>query len=80
MMESPGLRALISGDADQSAIFAAARREGMRTLRESGVQKVLRGVTTVAEVLRVTMRDAGDEAREGAATSCRGRTRSRRDR
>jgi len=56
---SPGLRSVISGDADQSAIFAAARREGMRTLRESGVQKVLRGVTTVAEVLRVTMRDAG---------------------
>ena len=49
--------ALIRGGADQGAILAAARKEGMRTLRESGVQKVLRGVTTVAEVLRVTMRD-----------------------
>ncbi|HEY6001026.1 MAG TPA: GspE/PulE family protein [bacterium] len=57
MEVTPGLRALISGTADQGAIFAAARKEGMRTLRESGVQKVLRGVTTVAEVLRVTMRD-----------------------
>jgi general secretion pathway protein E len=51
------LRPLISGSADQGAIFAAARKEGMRTLRESGVQKVLRGITTVPEVLRVTMRD-----------------------
>jgi type II secretory ATPase GspE/PulE/Tfp pilus assembly ATPase PilB-like protein len=30
----------------------------MRTLRESGVQKARRGVTTIEEVLRVTMGDA----------------------
>jgi general secretion pathway protein E len=58
MAVTPGLRTLIHGGADQAAILAAARREGMRTLREAGVQKVLRGLTTVAEVLRVTMRDA----------------------
>jgi general secretion pathway protein E len=58
MAVTPGLRALIHGGADQTAILAAARREGMRTLREAGVRKVLRGLTTVAEVLRVTMRDA----------------------
>ncbi len=52
------IRGLVHEGADQGALFAAARREGMRTLRESGVQKVLRGVTTVAEVLRVTIGDA----------------------
>ena len=30
-----------------------ARREGMRTLREDGLEKVKRGVTSVGEVLRV---------------------------
>ena len=36
---------------------ARARETGMRTLREDGVRKVLAGITTVAEVLRVTMGD-----------------------
>ena len=58
MPVTPALRALIHGGADQGAILAAARKGGMRTLREAGIQKVLRGITTVAEVLRVTMRDA----------------------
>ncbi|MHB8835396.1 MAG: GspE/PulE family protein [Candidatus Methylomirabilia bacterium] len=57
MPVTPGLRALIHGGADQGAIQILARKEGMRTLRESGVQKVIRGVTTLAEVLRVTMGD-----------------------
>ena len=57
MPVTPGLRALINGGADLGAILVAARKEGMRTLRESGVQKVLSGVTTLAEVLRVTMGD-----------------------
>jgi len=34
-----------------------ARETGMRTLREDGVRKVLAGITTVSEVLRVTMGD-----------------------
>jgi type II secretory ATPase GspE/PulE/Tfp pilus assembly ATPase PilB-like protein len=58
MPVSPALRTLIHRGAGQGEILAAARKEGMRTLREAGVQQVLRGVTTVAEVLRVTMRDA----------------------
>ena len=36
---------------------ARARETGMRTLREDGVRKVLAGITTVSEVLRVTMGD-----------------------
>ena len=34
-----------------------ARETGMRTLREDGIRKVLSGMTTVEEVLRVTMGD-----------------------
>jgi general secretion pathway protein E/type IV pilus assembly protein PilB len=36
---------------------AKARENGMRTLREDGVRKVLAGITTVEEVMRVTMGD-----------------------
>ena len=36
---------------------ARARELGMRTLREDGIRKVLAGMTTIEEVLRVTMGD-----------------------
>jgi type II secretory ATPase GspE/PulE/Tfp pilus assembly ATPase PilB-like protein len=39
---------------DASVLTAAAKRNGMTTLREDGWDKVKRGVTTVDEVLRVT--------------------------
>ena len=35
-----------------------AREIGMRTLREDGVRKVLAGITTASEVVRVTMSDS----------------------
>lgn len=35
-----------------------ARELGMRTLREDGIRKILSGMTTVEEILRVTMGDA----------------------
>jgi general secretion pathway protein E len=57
MSVTAALRTLIQQGADQSAIQAQARKDGMRTLRESGVQKVLSGATTVSEVIRVTLRD-----------------------
>jgi len=37
--------------------FFAARKDGMRTLREDAWCKVLGGVTTIDEVLRVTKGD-----------------------
>jgi general secretion pathway protein E len=36
------------------AIRRKAREEGMRTLRESAIEKLMQGVTTYQEVLRVT--------------------------
>lgn len=48
------LRKLILANADAVAITAAARRNGMRNLREDGWMKARAGLTTVQEVLRVT--------------------------
>jgi type IV pilus assembly protein PilB len=40
-----------------SVLRERAREMGMRTLREDGLRKVMAGITTVEEVLRVTMGD-----------------------
>jgi general secretion pathway protein E len=48
------IRKLIMRNEDAVAITAAARRDGMRNLREDGWQKVARGLTTADEVMRVT--------------------------
>jgi len=55
---TPAIRALVHEHVDSGKLLAAARKEGMRTLRESGVEKISQGLTTIAEVLRVTIRDA----------------------
>jgi type IV pilus assembly protein PilB len=46
------LRDLILGGASTSTLAAAAREAGMRTLRESGLEAVFAGQTSVEEVLR----------------------------
>jgi general secretion pathway protein E len=48
------IRRLVSQQAGSLEIFKAAREEGLRTLKEAAIEKVLRGVTTVTEVVRVT--------------------------
>ena len=48
------IRDLIMQNADASKLTAAARRNGMRNLREDGWEKIAKGVTTVEEVMRVT--------------------------
>ncbi len=48
------IRKLTHAQADVDAIRNKAREEGMRTLRESAMEKFLKGVTTYQEVLRVT--------------------------
>ncbi|MCQ4346476.1 GspE/PulE family protein [Pseudomonas stutzeri] len=54
MLMSDGLRQLIHADTDLAALRRQAFKEGMRSLRLSGAQKVASGQTTVEEVLRVT--------------------------
>ena len=47
------IRPLITADTDISALRLQAMKEGMRTLRLSGAQKVGAGITSVEEVMRV---------------------------
>ncbi len=49
---------LINGDESTPQLRRRARELGMRTLREDGVRKVLSGLTTASEVVRVTMSDS----------------------
>ena len=46
---------------DSNVIKREARKEGMRTLREDGAQKVLQGETTIEEILRVTRDESVQE-------------------
>ena len=48
------LRTLIMRNADAATLTAAARRNGMGSLREDGWRKARAGVTTPEEILRVT--------------------------
>jgi general secretion pathway protein E len=50
--------ALMTG-ADASAIKKIAMDKGMKTIRDDAALKVIQGVTTVAEVLRVTQEESG---------------------
>ena len=48
------IRQLTMENRDAAVLTAAARRNGMRNLREDGWEKIERGVTSVEEVVRVT--------------------------
>jgi len=50
---SQELKDMISHDAELNELRKQAMKEGMRTLRLSGAQKVAAGLTTPEEVLRV---------------------------
>jgi len=54
MPVTPSIRDLILDRAATSEIQQAARRQGMLTLREDGLIKVKKGITTIEEVLRET--------------------------
>ena len=54
MLMTERLRGVIGRQSSSLELFDAARQEGMRTLRESALEKVLQGTTTVAEMVRVT--------------------------
>jgi general secretion pathway protein E len=51
------IRALILAKTDSTQIQKLAVKKGMTTLAHEGALKVLEGVTTVEEVLRVTLQD-----------------------
>ena len=58
MMPSDDIRQLILQNVDSTTMKRKAQAQGMRTLREDGARKVLAGITSSAEVLRVTSEDA----------------------
>ena len=53
MQVNESIRRMILEKASADDLRVQARSEGMRTLREDGLEKIRRGVTSVAEVLRV---------------------------
>ena len=54
MMVSPEIRALTLQRAPADSIAEVAMRQGMRRLREDGLDKVKAGLTSMAEIARVT--------------------------
>jgi type IV pilus assembly protein PilB len=52
---SDEIRHLILKEASAADIRAAAERQGMKTLRQAGLAKVLEGTTTTQEILSVTL-------------------------
>ncbi len=67
---TPDIKDLIIQRAPEAKIKELARKNGMTTLRENGVQKVIRGITTIDEILRVTASDqpllGSDNIKKGA--------------
>jgi type II secretory ATPase GspE/PulE/Tfp pilus assembly ATPase PilB-like protein len=51
---SDELAKLIQENALESSMFKAAQKQGMLTMEQEGILKVLRGKTTVEEVVRAT--------------------------
>jgi len=52
---TPGIKEMIFGEMQGYEIEKMARKEGMVTLRENGIENVLEGVTSLEEVLRNTI-------------------------
>jgi type IV pilus assembly protein PilB len=57
MRFTESLKEMVLQGASTAELKAAAIRNGMATLRASGIKKVLDGVTTTEEIMRVTMAD-----------------------
>lgn len=55
---SDDIRAMIYENASAARLRARARQDGMRTMREDGIRKVLAGLTTIEEVVSVTVGDS----------------------
>ena len=57
MRFTDGLKEMVLQGSSTAELKAAAIKQGMITLRMAGIGKVLDGVTTTEEILRVTMSD-----------------------
>ncbi len=57
LVMNPTIQELVLRGSDSNVIKREARKFGMRTLREDGAEKMMRGLTTLEEILRVTRED-----------------------
>ena len=57
MKVSESIKDLINRRVSSHEIKKTAKKEGMSTLRDATLKKVLAGATTIDEMLRVTARD-----------------------
>jgi len=48
------IKELVMNQTPTNILKEAAREAGMKTLREDGLEKAIQGITTIAEVMRVT--------------------------
>jgi len=64
LMMNERIREMTLGNASASQLKRAAMSTGMKTLREDGWRKIIQGITTIEEIMRVTMEDEfeGDQA------------------
>ena len=60
MLMSPKIRELTFNSAPTEEIRRAALAEGMKSLYWDGIEKVLRGITTLEEVFEAAKRSEGD--------------------
>ena len=58
MLIDDEIRNLVNQNVDAGTLKNLARQKGLVALREDGAEKAIRGVTTIAEVTRVTQEDA----------------------
>jgi general secretion pathway protein E len=59
LVVTDSIKATVLRNPDSGSIKRAALAEEMRTLRQDGAGKVLKGITTIEEVLRVTQEENG---------------------
>ncbi len=62
LVTTPKIRQLAHDHANTWEISQTAIQEGMRTLREDGWEKVLSGITSISEVVRVTKENTQGQA------------------
>ena len=56
MRLSEEIKKMVLNTSDANEIKGLAINEGMKTLRQDGAEKVLKGISTTEEILRVTQK------------------------
>ena len=58
---SPKLRSLVNKNVSDEELTRVACLEGMTTMRDDGIKKILKGLTTVQEIIRVTFSEEDEQ-------------------